>query len=45
MNGEGIIYPVRYKELDFAVPEFSGYIQRLTEYRQWSEKISEEVKE
>lgn len=42
---KGIIYPVRYKELDFTVPEFSGYIQRLTEYQQWSEEISEEVKE
>ena len=34
---KGIIYPVRYKELDFTVPEFSGYIQRLDEYRQWCE--------
>lgn len=32
---KGIIYPVRYKELDFTVPEFSGYIQRLEEYKQW----------
>lgn len=32
---KGIIYPIRYKELDFTVPEFSGYIQRLDEYRQW----------
>lgn len=32
---KGIIYPVRYKELDFTVPEFAGYIQRLDEYRQW----------
>lgn len=32
---KGIIYPVRYKELDFTVPEFSGYIQRLDEYKQW----------
>lgn len=32
---KGIIYPVRYKELDFMVPEFSGYIQRLEEYKQW----------
>ena len=30
---KGIIYPVRYKELDFTVPEFSGYIQRLDEYK------------
>ena len=34
---KGIIYPVRYKELDFTVPEFAGYIQRLDEYRQWCE--------
>lgn len=32
---KGIIYPVKYKELDFTVPEFSGYIQRLEEYKQW----------
>lgn len=32
---KGIIYPVRYSELDFTVPEFSGFIQRLEEYRQW----------
>ena len=32
---KGIIYPVRYKELDFTVPEFLGYIQRLEEYKQW----------
>ena len=30
-----IVGPVRYKELDFTVPEFSGYIQRLDEYKQW----------
>lgn len=34
---KGIIYPVRYKELDFTVPEFSGFIQRLDEYKQWNE--------
>lgn len=33
---KGIIYPVRYKELDFTVPEFSGFIQRLDEYQQWA---------
>ncbi len=33
-----IIYPIRYKELDFTVPEFSGYIQRLDEYKQWYEE-------
>ncbi|GAA0267876.1 ATP-binding protein [Faecalicatena contorta] len=32
---KGIIYPIRYKELDFTVPEFSEYIQRLDEYNQW----------
>lgn len=35
---KGIIYPVRYKELDFTVPEFIGYIQRLDEYKQWYEE-------
>ena len=35
INSKVIIYPVRYKELDFTVPEFSGYIQRLEEYKQW----------
>lgn len=32
---KGIIYPIRYKELDFTVPEFSGYIERLAEYKLW----------
>lgn len=32
---KGIIFPIRYKKLDFTVPEFSGYIQRLDEYKQW----------
>lgn len=35
---KGIIYSVRYKELDFTVPEFSGYIKRLDEYKQWLKK-------
>ena len=35
---KGIIYPIRYKELDFTVPEFSGYIQRLDEYQQWCDE-------
>ena len=35
---KGIIFPIRYKELDFTVPEFSGYIQRLDEYKQWCEE-------
>lgn len=36
---KGIIYPIRYKELDFTVPEFVGFIQRLAEYRQWCEEM------
>lgn len=32
---KGIIYPVRHSELDFTVPEFSGFIQRSEEYIQW----------
>ncbi|MCC8030088.1 MAG: hypothetical protein LIO75_09920 [Lachnospiraceae bacterium] len=35
---KGIIYPVRYRELDFTVPEFSGFIRRLDEYKNWSEE-------
>lgn len=35
---KGIIYPIRYKELDFTVPEFSGYVRRLDEYRLWCEE-------
>ena len=38
---KGIIFPIRYKELDFTVPEFSGYIQRLDEYKQWCEENHE----
>lgn len=38
---KGIIYPVRYSELDFTVPEFSGFIQRLGEYQEWCEKETE----
>lgn len=30
---KGIIYPVKYGELDFTVPEFSGFIKRLDEYK------------
>ncbi|MBQ8662713.1 MAG: ATP-binding protein [Eubacterium sp.] len=36
---KGIIYPIRYRELDFTVPEFSGFIQRLEEYHQWCEEM------
>ena len=32
---KGIIYPIRYKELDFTVPEFNKYVMRLDEYKQW----------
>jgi hypothetical protein len=32
---KGIIYPIKYKELDFTVPEFDGFIRRLDEYQQW----------
>ena len=35
---KGIIFPVRHSELDFTVPEFTGYIQRLDEYKQWYEE-------
>ena len=35
---KSIIYPVKHKELDFTVPEFSGFIRRLEEYQQWCEK-------
>ena len=35
---KGIIYPIRYKELDFTVPEFDGFIRRLGEYQQWCEE-------
>ena len=32
---KGLIYAVKYKELDFTVPEFSGFIKRREEYREW----------
>lgn len=32
---KGIIYSVRHKELDFTVPEFTGFIKRLDDYKQW----------
>ena len=37
---KGIIYPVRYGELDFTVPEFSGFIERLDEYHAWKNNKS-----
>ena len=30
---KGIIYSVKYKELDFTVPEFDGFIKRLKNIR------------
>lgn len=41
---KGIIYAVKYKELDFTVPEFSGFIQRLPEYAEWKKENSKEKK-
>ena len=35
---KGIVFSIRYKELDFTVPEFDGYIKRLDEYKQWLEE-------
>lgn len=35
---KGIIYAVKYKELDFTVPEFSGFIERLSEYQDWKQE-------
>ena len=37
---KGIIYPVRYSELDFTVPEFTGFIRRLEEYKQWCKEYA-----
>lgn len=37
---KGIIYPVRYSELDFTVPEFPGFIRRLEEYKQWCKEYA-----
>lgn len=36
---KGIVYSVRFKELDFTVPEFAEYIRRLDEYKQWCSGI------
>ena len=41
---KGIIYAVRYKELDFTVPEFSGFIRRLPEFWEWEKENQEEQK-
>ena len=35
---KGIIYAVKYGELDFTVPEFCGFIQRLEEYQEWAQQ-------
>ena len=35
---KGIIYSVRYKELDFTVPEFDAYVRRLEEYQEWKKE-------
>ena len=32
------ISSVRYKELDFTVPEFDAYVRRLEEYREWKKE-------
>lgn len=32
---KGIIYATKHGELDFTVPEFSGFIRRLGEYEEW----------
>lgn len=39
---KGIIYSVKYKELDFTVPEFSGFIKRLEEYKEWKKENEKE---
>ena len=30
-----LIHILKYKELDFTVPEFDGFIKRLEEYQEW----------
>lgn len=35
---KGIIYSVKYKELDFTVQEFDGFIMRLNEYKEWKKE-------
>lgn len=32
---KGIIYAVKYRELDFTVPEFDGFIKRNPTYQEW----------
>ena len=38
---KGIIYVVKYKELDFTVPEFSGFIKRLPDYEEWRQSFGD----
>lgn len=38
---KGIIYAVKYKELDFTVPEFSGFIKRLPDYEEWRQSFGD----
>ena len=40
----GFIYAVRYYELDFTVPEFSGFLRRLPEFGEWEKENQEEQK-
>lgn len=32
---KGIIYPIRYSELDFTVPKFNDFIKRRSDYTEW----------
>ena len=38
---KGIICAVKYKELDFTVPEFSGFIKRLPDYEEWRQSFGD----
>lgn len=40
---KGLVYPVRYKELDFTVPEFDSFLRRMPEYQAWYELEREGV--
>ena len=37
---KGIIYAVKYKELDFTVPEFCGFIERLPEFQEYKREYN-----
>lgn len=41
---KGIIYSAHYRELDFTVPEFDGFIKRLKEYQYFTDPSREERK-